>query len=136
MTLHPTSHPQIVFVGGNLFTNESNRLFDGLLVFTGGFTGLQVLAKEAERNGSIPCPYRIHADASGGELAKVIQEDLDYLAGEGCRKIGMHAPNFVDDARISIEAAKEWLAQHPDAVDTIYFVDARDDYFNCFGTEI
>ena len=53
-----------------------------------------------------------------------------------CRKIGMHAPNSVCDARESIEVAKEWLAQHPDAVDTIYFVDARDDYFNCFGTEI
>lgn len=136
MTLHPTSHPQIVFVGGNLFTNETYPLIDGLLVFTGGFTGLQVLAQESERNGSIPCPYRIHADASGGELVKVIQEDLDYLAGEGCRKIGMHAPNSVCDARESIEVAKEWLAQHPDAVDTIYFVDARDDYFNCFGTEI
>lgn len=142
MTLHTTSHPQIVFAGGRLFTPESYATFDGLLVFTGGFTGLQASAADAVHAGQIPCPYRIHGVETpvrvirNDELAQVIQEDLDLLSAQGCRKIAIHAPNFVDASRIAIDAAKAWLEQHGDAVDTLFFVDAKDDYFRVFGNEI
>ena len=142
MTLHPTSHPQIVFVGGSLFTPESYSAFDGLLVFTGGFTGLQCIAAKAVRDGRIPCPYRIHGVETpvriigNDELAQVIQDDLGQLAEQSCRKIAIHAPNSVDGSRIAIEAAKDWLQVHGDQVDTLFFVDAQDDYFRVFGSEI
>ena len=142
MTLHPTSHPQIVFAGGMLFTPECYAAFDGLLVFTGSFTGLQCLAAEAVRDGRIPCPYRIHGletpvNVFGDEeLAQTVQEGLDQLAAQGCRKIAIHAPNSVGESRIAIEAAKDWLELHRDEVDTLYFVDASDDYFRVFGSEI
>ena len=142
MTLHPTSHPQIVFAGGRLFTPECYATFDGLVVFTGGFTGLHVTASEAVKEARIPCPYQIHGVETpvrvigNDELAQVIQDDLDQLAGQACRKIAIHAPNSVEGARIAIEAAKGWLQRHGDEVDTLYFVDAKDDYFRVFGSEI
>lgn len=135
MTLHPTSHPQIVFVRGALLSRECYFRFDGLLVFPGG--GFQMMVREAVRDGRIPCPYRIHDHWITGSdgLSQVIQDDLDYLAGEGCRRIGIHAPNNMNEAKTAVRAAVNWLKKHSKSVDTLYFVDREDDYFNYFGLD-
>ncbi len=134
MILHPTSNPRIIFAGGSILGADCFSMVDGLLIFTGGFTGLQVTAKNFERDGRIPCPHRIHAGAPDGGLCQLIRDDLDYLSGEGCKKIGIHAPNSVEEARQAVNATVEWLEKHPGSVETVYFVDLKDDYFNCFGT--
>ena len=141
MTLHQTSHPQIVFAGGDLLGRESLSLFDGLLIFPGGFTGLRAKAADAVRNGLIPFPYRIHdmgipgMDRESTDLSQVIKKDLDYLAEAGCRSIGIHAPNNMAEAKAAVRAAVRWLEKHSKDVDTLYFVDLADDYFNCFGLD-
>ena len=133
--LHPTTHPQIVFAGGNILGRKMLSLVDGLIIFTGGFTGLQGLANTYEQEGRIPCPHKIYNDA-GGRLRQMIQEDLDNLTGQGCKKISIHAPNSVNEAQEAIEMIVEWLEKHPDTLETVYFVVRRDDYFHCFGTKI
>ena len=133
--LHPTTHPQIVFAGGNILGRKMLSLVDGLIIFTGGFTGLQGLANAYEQEGRIPCPHKIYNDA-GGRLRQMIQEDLDNLTGQGCKTIGIHAPNSVNEAKEAIETTVEWIEKHPDTLETVYFVDLRDDYFHCFGTKI
>ena len=65
----------------------------------------------------------------------MIKDDLDYLAGAGCRRIGIHAPNDMDGAKAVIRAAVRWLMNHSKDVDTFFFVDLKDDYFNYFGLD-
>ena len=141
MIFHPTNHPRIVFAGGQLFSEESASLFDGLLVFAEGMSGLHVTAWNAVHSGQVLCPYRIHGldDAVGkvsfGRIPGTVQEDLDFLSAQGCRRIGVHAPDEMSRAKAALRATVEWLNAHPDAVDTLFFVDMQDDYHTCFGFE-
>ena len=74
-------------------------------------------------------------DREGEDLSQVIKNDLDYLAGSGCRRIGIHAPNDMNGAKTVIRAAVKWLGRHSNMVDTLFFVDLQDDYFNYFGMD-
>ena len=138
MKLHSTSHPRIEFAKGDIFAEDAG--FDGILVFTGGFTGLHALAEESVRKG-LPYPYRIHGIERPVQVIRdcnvrrVVQEDLDYLASQGCRRIGVHAPNDMRGAKSAIRAAIDWLKDYPGAVDQLVFVDSRDDYYNYFGLD-
>lgn len=141
MILHPTNHPKIVFAGGRLFSEECDSLFDGLLVFAEGFSGLNMTARTAELHGKIPCPYRLHGTGTLREpisLSRIpltVRDDLDFLSSQGCRRIGIHAPNDMPRAKSAVRAAVDWLEVHPDEVETLFFVDAADDYYNVFGFE-
>ncbi len=141
MNVHPTNHPRIVFAGGRLFSEECDSLFDGILVFAEGFTGLNMTAGEAELRGRIPCPYRLHGVENPREkvplsrISLTVHGDLDYLSSRGCRRIGIHAPGDIPRAKVALRAAANWLEAHPDGADTLYFVDAADDYYNVFGFE-
>ena len=141
MNVHPTNHPRIVFAGGRLFSEECDSLFDGILVFAEGFTGLNMTAGEAELRGRIPCPYRLHGVENPRErvplsrISLTVRGDLDYLSSRGCRRIGIHAPGDIPRAKAALRAAASWLEAHPDGVDTLYFVDAADDYYSVFGFE-
>ena len=134
MILHPTSHPQIVFAKGSLLGKESFSLFDGILAFVDyRWRGM--------RNTVFPCPYRIHSanrreqEIYNDNLDLVVRNDLTYLADRRCRKIGIHVPDDIDSAQIAIRAAVNWLSTESNSVDTLYFVDLHDDYYNCFGFE-
>ena len=89
----------------------------------------------------LQCPYRIHGLAfdqrsiplSG--IRRTVQRDLDYLTSQGCRRIGIHLPDDFNKVKTGLRAVADWLETHPDAVDALFFVDAQDDYFNCFGLE-
>lgn len=140
MIQHPTNHSKIVFADGKLFTKTSSSMFDGLLVFADGFTGLHALAWDAVNSGQIHCPYRIHGlehsdGVRPGQVGSTIIRDLDFLSGQGCRRIGIHAPNDICGAKTALRAAVDWLRMNPEAVDTLTFVDAGDDYYNVFGFE-
>lgn len=133
--LHPTSHPKIVFAGGDLFGAESRSRFDGFIAYAerGGFKGY---AEEVLGRGWLQCPYRIYSHPTdAAQVRKKFQRNLNYLAGQGCRRIGIHAPEDWRRCKIAIRAAVDWLNAHPDAVDKLYFVDASDDYFTCFGLD-
>ena len=138
MKLHSTSHPRIEFAKGDIFAEDSG--FDGIIVFTGGFTGLHALAEESARKG-LPYPHRIHGIERpiqvirSCNVRRVVQEDLDYLASQGCKRIGVHAPNDIRGAKTAIRAAVDWLKDHPGADDQLVFVDSRDDYYNYFGLD-
>lgn len=141
MNVHPTNHPRIIFAWGMLFSEECDSLFDGILVFAEGFTGLNVIAGEAVLRDRIPCPYRFHGVENPREkvpldrISLTIRGDLDYLSAQGCRRIGIHVPNDIPRAKAALRAAADWLETHPDVVDTLCFVDANDDYYNVFGFE-
>ena len=141
MITHITSHPRIVFAKGNLFSKESLSVFDGILAFAEGFTGINRVAYDAVHNGLIKCPFRIHGidsfrtDTSVSNVRRLVQSDLDYLAGQGCHRIGIHAPNDLDGAKASLRTAAKWLNSHADDDITLTFVDLHDDYYNCFGLE-
>ena len=79
MVLHPTNHPKIVFVGGGLFTGGSDILFDGILAFAEGFSGLNMLAGKAVQKGRISCPYRIHGADQG--ICNVSPTDFEFYFG-------------------------------------------------------
>ena len=141
MVLHQTSHPQIVFAGGDLFEEQSLAQFDGILAFAEGFGGINLTAMKAVDGGLVKCPYRIHgldnprkktpAERVGGAVWK----DLDYLAAQGCRRIGIHAPNDIKGAKMALRSAVDWLEEHKGAVESLTFVDLHDDYHNCFGLD-
>ena len=139
MVLHPTNHPRIVFAGGRLFSEESASLFDGILVFADRLSGLSLTACEAESEGRIPCPYRFHLNESPWAMVPLsripltIREDLDYLSAQGCRRIGIHAPNDVPRAKAALRIASDWLDAYPEGAENLFFVDANDDYYNLFG---
>lgn len=132
---HPTSHPTIFFAGGDLFGRESLSRFDGILAFAerGGFgTYTRAVLKE----GYPKCPHRVHFQSIPPEqLACVVQEDLDFLVEEGSRTIGIHLPSFVPESKTALRAIVDWLDTHAGCVDSLVFVDAHDDYFNCFGLD-
>ena len=141
MIFHKTSHPRIIFAKGNLFSKESLSYFDGILAFAEGFTGINRSAYNAVNNGLIKCPYRIHGiesfriDTAITKVNRIVKSDLDYLADQGCRNIGIHVPDQMDRAKTALRAAVEWLKDHTDVDLTLTFVDLRDDYYNCFGLE-
>lgn len=135
LILHRTNHPKIVFAGGDLLGKESLSRFDGILAFAerGAFGHY---TRDAISQGRILCPYRVHYNSlSPREIIDSVHEDLDYLVGEGCQRIGIHAPSNVPNAQIAMQATVDWLRTHAQDIDKLYFVDAHDDYFNCFGLD-
>ena len=89
------------------------------------------------RRGWLKCPFRVHFDSIPiSELADLFLTDLDSLTGQGCRTIGIHDPSSVEESQIVVRAAVEWLDTHSDSVNSLFFVDAHDDYFKCFGTNL
>ena len=141
MLYHSTSYPRILFAKGDLFSKESLSHFDGILAFAEGFTGINRVAYDAVNGGLIKCPFRIHGldtfsiGKSTTSVYRNVQRDLDYLANQGCQRIGIHAPNQMDRAKSALRAAVKWLEDHADDVVTLTFVDLRDDYYNCFGLD-
>lgn len=132
---HPTSHPTIVFAGGDLFGSESLSKFDGILAFAerGGFGAY---TRAILKDGYPQCPHRVHfLSVPLEQLAGVVQEDLDFLVGQDSRTIGIHLPSFISESKTALQAIVEWLDTHAGSVDSLVFVDAHDDYFNCFGLD-
>lgn len=135
LTIHPTFHPRVFFAGGDLFGRESLYRFDGFVAFAdrGAF---QWYAGEVLRRGWLKCPYRVHHHSLPPEqICGVVQEDLDYLIGQGSRTIGIHAPSSISESKTVLRAVVDWLEIHAGDVDALVFVDAHDDYFNCFGLD-
>ena len=135
LTLHPTCHPKIVFAGGDLFGRESRSRFDGFLAFAerGAFNWY---AKEVLRRNLLNCPYRVYTQPTESSRVRyTVQRDLGWLARQGSRTIGIHAPEDWPRCKTALRATVDWLDAHPDAVDKVFFVDASDDYFHCLGLE-
>lgn len=136
LTLHPTNHPKIVFVGGDLFGKEGLSRFDGFICFADRHFRAYVQALVEE--GYPQCPNRMHFedDLHPLQVRDMLLEDLDILSGKGCRRIGIHAPGYVPASKAALRATVDWLAgDGRDTVDTLCFVDAHDDYFHCFGLD-
>lgn len=138
LIIHPTAHPQVFFAGGDVFSKDSYNRFDGLLICAGGFNGLTAMTRDAVRKSTIPIPHQIHA---GGEyvpkkgIPALIHHDLDVLSGQGCKRIGVHTHHDLSRAKAAVRAVVSWLEKHPGAIETVTFVDMRDDYYNCFGLD-
>ena len=135
LTLHPTCHPKIVFAGGDLFGRESRSRFDGYLAFAerGAFRSY---AEEVLQEHWLDCPHRVYTQSTEPSRVRyTVQRDLGWLAQQGSRTIGIHAPEDWPRCKTALRATVDWLDAHPDAVDQVFFVDADDDYFRCFGLE-
>ena len=135
LTKHSTCHPKIVFAGGDVFGKEGRDLFDGFLVFAEG-GAFRKYTEEVLQDHWLDCPYRVYSkNAEPSKVRYTVQRDLGWLARQGSRTIGIHAPEDWRRCKTALRATADWLDAHPDAVDKVYFVDAHDDYFRCFGLE-
>ena len=135
LTLHRTAYPKIVFAGGDLFGFESLSRFDGFLAFAerGAFGWY---TRDVIKKGKIQCPYRVYFQSfSPEEITRLVHEDLTYLVEKGCRRIGIHAPSFIPESQVALQATVDWLGTHAGDVDKLFFVDADDDYYHCFGLD-
>jgi O-acetyl-ADP-ribose deacetylase len=88
--------------------------------------------------GALPARVVIHAVGPiwrGGEsgepglLASAYRTSLDRAAEEGCRSVafpsistGVYGYPVEDAARVALQAVDAWVAEHPDALDTVTFV--------------
>ena len=144
---HSTCYPGIYFGGGNLFRVETLSHFDGLLAFVyGGFSPLHSDACSALMEDRIPYPHILYGadpDLSSRKpnlrmIPKLVWKGLDRLSSAGCRSIGFHGAEVVDDyyvdgARTCLRAICEWIDRNPGKIDRIVLVDAGDDYYHRFG---
>jgi O-acetyl-ADP-ribose deacetylase len=88
--------------------------------------------------GALPARVVIHAVGPiwrGGEsgepglLASAYRTSLDRAAEEGCRSVafpsistGVYGYPVEEAARVALQAVDAWIADHPDALDTVTFV--------------
>lgn len=83
--------------------------------------------------------HGVNPKVKSRQVVRLVYRMLDYLNGNcGCRKIGFHgAPisdgTYAEGARLTLEAVKMWVNDHPDAVDSITLVDINGDYEKRFG---
>lgn len=146
INIHSTADPRVFFAGGDIFCEESMSRFDGLLcyAYSGRPPELELAAEEFRRNnaGALPCIIHGRPESAPpiSRLKSLIHKDLDALATEGCRRIGIAGSkvsdaDYIDGAKESVRAIVDWLDGNPGTVDSITLVDVDDDYYRRLGRD-
>ena len=146
MNIIDTKNPKIKFGEGDIFDVEAWGCDGIVAVINKGvpenkqnphripYDYMSFMKKHPE----FPCKTYDHSRPHCPILKKAdvrpkINKMLDYMLAKHCKRIGVFGSQisdgtFVEGARETYEAVKEWVEEHGDAIDSITLVDLNGDY--------